>query len=83
MHSCIFTSNNYVTNRQKLLALIERANITRAQAAEYIAEETKRPCGWRTIQSWLADPSLVSARACPDWAITNLEARLKHLKLIS
>lgn len=71
-----------MTNRNQLAALIEQANITRAQAAQYIAEETKRPCGWRTVQSWLADPALSSARRCPDWAIENLEARLKTLKLI-
>lgn len=70
-------------NRAKLLALIKQANITRAEAARFISDETKRPCSWRAVQSWLADPSLTSARGCPDWAITNLEARLKHLKLIS
>jgi len=71
------------TNQENLSALIEQAGITRAEAAQYIADETKRPCSWRAIQSWLTDPSLSSARNCPDWAVTNLEARLKHLKLIS
>lgn len=71
------------TNQEKLAALIEQAQITRAQAAQYIAEETKRPCSWRSIQSWLSAPSLSSARVCPDWAVTNLEARLKYLKRIS
>lgn len=70
------------TNQDKLASLIERAGITRADAAQYIAEETKRPCSWRSVQSWLADPSLPSARGCPDWAISNLEARLKRFKLI-
>jgi len=71
------------SNQENLSALIVRAGITRAEAAQYIADETKRPCSWRAIQSWLTDPSLPSARNCPDWAVTNLEARLKHLKLIS
>jgi len=71
------------TNQEKLSALIKHAGITRIEAAKYIAEETKRPCSWRAMQSWLADPSLPSARSCPDWAITNLEARLKYLKLLS
>jgi len=69
------------TNQEKLASLIERAGITRTEAAKYIAEETKRPCSWRSVQSWLADPSLASARGCPDWAITNLETRLRRLKL--
>lgn len=72
-----------MTNRDKLAALIERANITRAEAAQYIAEETKRPCSWRAVQSWLADPALPSARECPDWAIANLTAKLKRLKIIA
>lgn len=71
------------TNQENLTALIERAGITRAVAAQYISDETKRPCSWRAVQSWLTDPSLPSARNCPDWAVSNLEARLKHLKLIS
>jgi len=71
-----------VTNRDQLAALIERAEITRAQAAQYIAEETKRPCSWRTVQAWLANPELDSARTCPDWAIENLTAHLKKLKII-
>jgi hypothetical protein len=74
--------DNMKTNQEILSALIERAGITRAEAAQYIADETKRPCSWRAIQSWLTAPSLPSARNCPDWAVSNLEARLKHLKLI-
>lgn len=72
-----------MTNRDKLAALIEQAKITRAEAARYIAEETKRPCSWRAVQSWLADPALPSARECPDWAIANLTAKLKRLKIIA
>ncbi|WP_341744678.1 hypothetical protein [Azonexus hydrophilus] len=72
-----------MNNRDKLAALLKRANITRAEAAQYIAEETKRPCSWRAVQSWLADSALPSARECPDWAVTNLTAKLKRLKLIA
>jgi hypothetical protein len=72
-----------VTNREKLAALIERAGITREEAAKHIADETKRPCSWRTVQSWLADPELSSARTCPDWAVAVLSARLKKLKIIA
>jgi len=72
-----------MTNRHKLLAMIAGANITRERAAQLIAEETKRPCSWRAVQSWIADPSLNSARPCPDWAINALETRLKFLSLIA
>ena len=72
-----------MTNRDKHAALLQRANITRADAARYIAEETKRPCSWRAVQSWLADPALPSARECPDWVAMNLTVKLKRLKLIA
>lgn len=74
--------SNVKTNQEKLATLIECAGITRIVAAQYIAEETKRPCSWRAVQSWLTDPALPSARGCPDWAVINLEIRLKNLKLI-
>lgn len=70
-------------NRNKLDALIQRAAITRAEAAQHIADETKRPCSWRTVQAWLADSELASSRACPDWAIDVLTTRLKALKIIN
>lgn len=79
------TPGQNVTNRERLISLITAADITRAAAAQYISEETKRPCSWRTVQAWLADPDKVkkeSARTCPDWAIETLTARLKALKLI-
>lgn len=72
-----------MTNRDKLLDLIAKAGITRERAAQAIAEETKRPCSWRAVQSWVADPALKSARPCPDWAINALETRLKFLALIA
>ena len=72
-----------MTNREQLTALIQQANITREEAAQHIAEETKRPCSWRTVQAWLADPALASARKCPDWAIDVLQQRLKRLKIIT
>lgn len=81
--TCAIHLDQTVTNRDQLAALIDRAKITRAQAAQYIAEETKRPCSWRTVQAWLANPELDSSRTCPDWAINNLTAHLKNLKIIS
>jgi hypothetical protein len=70
-----------MSNRQTLKKLIEQAGITNSLAAEHIATETKRPCSARAIQSWLAKPSLSSARPCPAWAVNALESRLKFLGL--
>jgi hypothetical protein len=86
MHMCstqLAMKDSSLTNRDKLEHLIDQANITRAQAAQYIADETNRPCSWRTVQSWLAAPELSSARECPDWAIAVLSGRLKKLKIIA
>jgi hypothetical protein len=69
-------------NREKLIELMNKSGITRQDAANYIAAETKRPCSWRAIQSWVADPDRASARPCPDWAVVNLEKKLKKLRLI-
>lgn len=66
------------TNRQRFRELCDLACITQVEAAAYIAEETKRPCGGRTVRSWLADYDTKSSRGCPDWAVTNLEAALKR-----
>lgn len=71
-----------MTNRDKLLDLMSRAGVTRERAAQAIADETKRPCSWRAVQSWVADPALKSARPCPDWAVQALETRLRFLGLV-
>jgi hypothetical protein len=71
-----------MTNQEKLKNLLSDADITQAQAAEYIAISTRRPCSARSVRAWLAEPDLPSARACPDYAIQNLEAHLKFLKKI-
>jgi len=59
---------------RELLAALE---ITQAQCATLICERTKRPCAVRTVRSWLNDPDKPSARPCPAWAITLLEAELR------
>lgn len=71
-----------MVNRDRLLRLIEDAKITQLRAAELIGEQTMRPCSARAVRAWLAEPSLASARPCPDWAVLALEVRLKYLKLI-
>lgn len=74
--------DNDNANRIRLAHLIKRAGITQGEAANYIAEETKRPCSARAVRAWLAAPNKKSARPCPRWAVDNLEARLRYYKLI-
>lgn len=64
------------TNQELLRSLLTQAGVSQARAAVLIAEHTSRPCSPRTVRSWLADASLPSARACPDWAINALKAAL-------
>lgn len=68
-------------NREKLIELINSHDITRKQVANFIEVETKRPCSWRAVQSWVADPDKVSARTCPDWAIDALQSALQKWKI--
>lgn len=69
-------------NRKKMLDLLAHANITQKQAAQMIAEYTRRPCALRTVQAWLNDPDAPSARTCPDWAVDALKNRLAELNAI-
>lgn len=71
-----------MSNQEALRSLIDRASITQGMAAEYIAKETKVPCSERSVRSWLADSTRVSARPCPDWALKALEKKLRRLKKI-
>lgn len=68
-------------NREKLIELINSNDITRKQVANFIEVETKRPCSWRAVQSWVAEPDKISARQCPDWAIEALTNALKKWRL--
>lgn len=53
--------------------LLRRNRITLLQAANGIADVTKRPCAYRTVKSWMADPLLtIHARPCPSWAVSAL-----------
>jgi hypothetical protein len=72
-----------MTNQDKLRDLCSRAAITQEDAANLIAEHTKRPCSVRSVRAWLADPSKTSARPCPDWAVLALESKLKRHKRIA
>jgi hypothetical protein len=64
-------------NRAQFAQMLEQASLSQTKAAELIALQTMRPCSARAVRSWLADPELPSARACPQWAVLALQAGLK------
>jgi hypothetical protein len=69
-------------NSKRFLHLRLEAGITQSEAAQFIADYTKRPCALRTVQSWETPWDKSSARTCPDWAVAALEAKLKRKRLI-
>lgn len=71
-----------MNNQHSFRLLIEKADITQAEAAKMIADETKRPCSVRSVRAWLAESDLQSARPCPEWAVQALESRLRALEKI-
>ncbi len=64
--------------RDKLIALVDGSGMIVREVAQLIADESKRPCSWRAVMSWMADPSRPSARPCPEWVIPILEDGLKR-----
>lgn len=64
-------------NRARLRQLMTRAGMTREQAAEAITRGSGTRVSLRALDSWLADPALPSARACPGWAVTILEGMVR------
>ena len=71
-----------MSNQKKFRDLLKKSGITQGKAAQFIAEQTMRPCSVRAVRTWLADSELPSARGCPDWAVLALETKLKVLKMI-
>lgn len=68
-------------NRAAFGLLLADLKLTRLQAADLIASTTMRPCSLRAVKSWLAAPTVVSARPCPTWAVEALRkggARMRH-----
>lgn len=63
-------------NRVRLAASIRDAGLTQADAAELIGKHSGTPVALRTLQAWLAAPGHPSARPCPGWAVTILDAAL-------
>lgn len=68
-------------NREKLRQLLKSENITQAKGAELIAAATQRPCGERTVRSWLNDPEKESSRRCPDWAVDALTRAIRYMRI--
>lgn len=64
-------------NQGKLQAIIAENDYTQLQVAQLLEARTGRPCSLRTVQAWLANPALPSARACPDWAIRALTRKVQ------
>ncbi|PNE59836.1 hypothetical protein A8H39_01425 [Paraburkholderia fungorum] len=62
-----------MSNRERYRQLLLKHDLTQAESAALICEQTQRPCSVRTVRSWLNDPDKASSRGCPDWAITALE----------
>jgi len=63
------------TNREAFRALISTHGLMLKDCAELIALQTGRPCSYRAVKSWMADPNEVAtSRPCPDWAVEALRA---------
>ncbi|MGY6257274.1 hypothetical protein ACXIVK_27835 [Paraburkholderia caledonica] len=62
-----------MSNRERYRQLLLEHQLTQAESAVLICEQTQRPCSVRTVRSWLNDPDKASSRECPDWAVAALE----------
>ena len=65
-------------NREEFHRLLVENNLTQADSAALICEQTQRPCSVRAVRSWLNDPDKPSSRPCPDWALAALKNALGH-----
>jgi DNA-binding XRE family transcriptional regulator len=68
-----------MTNRERLKQLRQDLGITQTEAAALLSKKTHRPCSLRTVMAWETDPSLKSARTCPDWAVEILTHEVERL----
>lgn len=59
-------------NQIQLQAIIAKNGYTQLQVSQILESRTGRPCSLRTVQAWLANPDLPSARTCQDWVIRAL-----------
>ena len=68
------TTGAILSPAQAFIALRKGLNLTQTEAAEAIAKKTLRPCALRTVQAWEAQPTQKSARPCPVWALSIMQA---------
>ena len=64
-------------NKNKLRELVETAGLTDAQIVNIVMAESKRPCGVRTLITWLSGDEHMKLQRCPDWAVEALENGLR------
>lgn len=56
-------------NREALLDLRKRLDLTQTKTAKLLAEKTNRPCSLRTVQAWEGHDDSDHSRRCDDWVI--------------
>lgn len=57
-------------NQKEFREILTKYGITQSQAAVLITKETNQKVSARKVRSWLANPETLSARNCPNWAVT-------------
>lgn len=65
-----------LNTRERVIKLIAMSGLPINKVAEVICKISRRPCSWRSVQSWISDPSVKSHRRCPEWVVPIL---LSHL----
>lgn len=68
------TKRGYQVEDRRTIALkiIGELGCSQREIAELIRTRAENKCSVRTLQSWLSDPKLASARPFPQWALTAL-----------
>lgn len=70
-------------NQRVFRALLTTHDLMLKDSAELIGMHTGRPCSYRTVKSWMADPDEVAtARPCPEWAVEALRAAVERPELL-
>jgi predicted XRE-type DNA-binding protein len=68
-------------NQQALREIISTLGITQAQAAALITKETLRKVSTRTVRTWLAPPTAITAQHCPEWPVKVLKKIVEANKI--
>ena len=74
------STDNHLTNNQKLRALIEGANLTQAAAMTIFNRGQARPVTESGFKAWLADPSAVRYRPLSDELLQHADKVLNKLQ---